>query len=104
MAGASCVAMGMGNLARWCLSPLGVLAHLVQPADGSALCCMAERLQFLIPCLTEGKGQLVVDGGGIAGAGLVGVPDAVLGHHDIAVDIRHRMENSQFGRVRPAAA
>lgn len=44
------------------------LADLVQPADRGTLGCVAERLKFLVPGLTERKGKFVVHGRRVAGA------------------------------------
>lgn len=44
------------------------LADLMQPADGGTFRGMPEGFQFLIPGLAKCQGQLVVDGGRIAGA------------------------------------
>lgn len=46
----------------------------------------------------------MVDGRWIAGPSLVGVSDAIFGDHDVAMDIRGRVENAQLRGMRPATA
>ena len=80
------------------------LPHLVQPDDRAVLAGTAERLEFVVPGLTERQAQFAVQFEGVRARRLHGEADAVLGDHDVADRVGLGEEDAEVGRVHPAAA
>src|SRR5690606_14438788 len=81
----------------------GRSADAVEPADRRTRAGVAERLELVVPRLTDGEVHLVEHASGVRGE-LERGADSVLRHDDVAVRVRLGVEDPQLRRVGPAAA